>query len=131
VRIEGWEKLLHEYIEATKSLTFEWGKNDCALWCADWVNMCIGKDYAELWRGRYSSEIHLRELLKARGLDSFGDIADCYEEPKDIKFITRGDIVLHPIGTLGICTGIDSVFITERGFIVEKTHKCLKGWKVT
>lgn len=130
MRVEGWEKLLTEYIEQAYNVEFVWGKKDCALWCADWINTCTGKDYAKHWRGRYTTEDELRELLNARQLDSYGDIGDLYEHPVDVKHIMRGDIILHPIGTLGICTGVDSVFITERGVLIEKTHKCLKGWKV-
>lgn len=131
MRVEGWEKLLTAYIETARKTRFEWGSKDCALWCADWVNTCTGKDYACEWRGKYHNEEELRQLLNGRGFDSYGDIADYYQKPVPIHEVCRGDIVLHPIGTLGICTGIDSVFIMENGMLIEKTHKCLKGWKVS
>ena len=130
MRVEGWESLLNQYIEDAQSIVFEWGQNDCALWCADWVNIATGNDFASAWRGLYTTEAELSELLTSRG----------YSEPQDIPtavglpamnhaFAQRGDVVLWE-GCLGICNGLNSYFLIERGVTGVKTRLCQQAWAV-
>jgi hypothetical protein len=128
MRREGWERLLNEHIE--KPARFQWGQNDCALWCADWVRKATGQDFASHWRGRYSSEDELRELLLEHGYEAAEDIASDVLPEMHPAFAQRGDIVLHPQGCLGICNGILSYFLTADGVTTIKTANCLRAWKV-
>jgi hypothetical protein len=128
--VEGWESLLASHIKRAASMTFAWGSNDCALWCADWVKAATGSDFGEDWRDRYSTEEELAELMGRRGFFSVGDIADRNLAPKPLNFARRGDIVLHPLGALGICAGATSYFLMESGITRIGTLRCLKAWEV-
>ncbi len=131
MRNEGWESLLNEHIEQAQGIVFEWGMNDCALWAADWVNKATGNDFASQWRGLYTSEAELTALMAERELELPGDIADDVGLPlMDVPFAQRGDIVQHPQGCLGICNGVHSYFLMERGVTRIRTKDCVKAWKV-
>ena len=131
MRIEGWESLLNHHIEQARLVVFEWGQNDCALWSADWVRMATGTDFSSQWRGLYISEAELSELMLERGFTEPQDIPTAVGLPAmHPAFAQRGDIVLHPQGCLGICNGIGSYFLMERGVTVIRTRDCLNAWKV-
>jgi hypothetical protein len=130
MRVEGWESLLNRHIEDARGIVFEWGVNDCALWCADWVRKATGQDFAATWRGRYTSEEELKSQLHAMGLTDPAGIADEVLQPVETGFAKRGDIVQHPHGHLGICNGVASHFLMERGVTRVRTRDCTKAWKV-
>ncbi len=130
MRVEGWENLLSEHVAQANAKEFKWGEHDCALWCAEWVRKITGVDLALDWRRQYSTEAELDALLYARGYETPADIADALGKVKEIHLAQRGDILLHPCGTLGICTGVKGVFVTENGVITERTTKCVKAWGV-
>jgi hypothetical protein len=130
MRNEGWESLLATYIEALRQKTFRWGKHDCALACAEWVRIATGNDLSLPWAGLYENEEELDALMLARGFSTYEHIADSHLISKPVMLAKRGDILLHPSGTLGICTGTDGVFVTARGIITEKTLNCPKAWEV-
>ncbi|MBP3955385.1 hypothetical protein J8F10_08840 [Gemmata sp. G18] len=131
MRIEGWEGLLNEHIEQARHVEFEWGMNDCALWAADWVKKANGNDFASAWRGLYSSEAELEQLMAERELELPADIADDVGLPQmHVGFAQRGDIVQHPQGCLGICNGMHSYFLMERGVTRLRTKDCVKAWRV-
>ena len=132
MRIEGWETLLHQHIEEARHSVFAWGENDCALWCAKWIAAITSVDLTGEWKGLYSTEEGLRDLMQSRGYRSVEEIADHTAFPiMDRAFAQRGDIVLHPHGCLGICNGLVSYFLTEQGFTKLRTMQCIKAWKIS
>lgn len=46
----------------------QWGKDDCALWCANILKDALGYDGAERFRGRYRTRIGARRVLGRQGL---------------------------------------------------------------
>ncbi len=130
MRIQGWESLLVAHVEAAQEQEFRWGEHDCALWCAKWVFLATGRNLFEDWTAKYSSERQLKSLMKKRGFADVAAIADAAAARKPIAFAMRGDILLHPSGVLGICTGTDGVFIVKQGVITERTSRCVTAWSV-
>lgn len=130
MRVQGWESLLADHVQKAAVTAFAWGSNDCALWCAEWVRIATGADLGSEWRGLYSSEEELQSLMGERGFFSPSDIADMHLTPKPLNFARRGDIVLHPIGALGICLGASSYFLMESGVARIGTLRCLRAWEV-
>lgn len=59
--------MLADFIEKTRSDPFEWGRNDCALWCASAVAHETGFDPAEDLRGTYASRFECRQIIMAAG----------------------------------------------------------------
>ena len=124
MRVQGWESLLAAYTASAPA--FAWGQHDCALWCADWVALATGRDFTADWRGLYSSEA---DLLAARGLASHADIPGSVGlDEINPAFAQRGDVVLHPQGCLGICTGLLAVFLTETGLTTLRGRS--RAWRV-
>jgi len=128
MRREGWERLLSEYLENKRP--FKWGQTDCALWSADWIHQATGQDYAGEWRGNYATEDEAQAFMESKGLPSPADIAGHYLKEIAVKAAQRGDLVLHPMGPLGICNGYLSHFIAMTGDITIKTLLCTRAWKV-
>lgn len=131
MRIDNWEQVLADYLTASQTLQFEWGKNDCALWASSFVDMVTGQAIAEGWRGFYDSEAGANALMLERGFANCEAIADYHLQQKPLKMASRGDLVLHPCGALGICDGRRSYFLSpDRGFSAMLTIQCKKAWEV-
>ncbi len=48
--------------------SMQWGRDDCALWCANIVKAALGYDAATTFRGRYRTRVGARRVLGRRGL---------------------------------------------------------------
>jgi len=59
--------MLADFIEKSRSDPFEWGRNDCALWCASAVAHETGFDPAADLRGTYASRFECRQIIMAAG----------------------------------------------------------------
>lgn len=46
----------------------QWGRDDCALWCANVLETALGYDGAARFRGRYRTRIGARRVLGGQGL---------------------------------------------------------------
>lgn len=111
---------------------FEFGRNDCALFCARYLVEVHGyEDFAVDFRGKYATEEEAFDLIRDEG----GLLGLCRKhlgEPKPILQAKRGDILYRtfPDGTegLGVCDGRKVVSPTNgmKGHIVS-TH--LDGWE--
>jgi hypothetical protein len=130
LRSIDWPSLLINHLEASADSLFVWGKNDCALWCADWILTITGNDLAHDLRGKYSTQLQADTLLKNMGFDTVADYADKLLKTQPITLAQRGDIVLHPQGALGICDGHFSHFLMSIGLTTIPTLRCQKSWKV-
>ena len=63
------EKLESALLAAMAVTTpMQWGRDDCALWCADIVKAGLGYDAAAAFRGRYRTRIGARRVLGRQGL---------------------------------------------------------------
>lgn len=128
-RVQGWERILDEHV--ANPAPFQWGLNDCALWCASWVLKATGQDFAAEWRGRYSTEDELKMLMHSLGIDGYEQIVDGTGCPQiRPAFAQRGDVMMHPAGHLGICNGAHAHFLTENGRTRIGFTTCIKAWKV-
>lgn len=62
---------LDAWLAAEEARPFEgfWGRQDCLLFMADWVEARTGRDPAARWRGRYATQTGaVRLILRAGGL---------------------------------------------------------------
>lgn len=53
---------------ADAAVPMQWGRDDCALWCANVLQAALGYDGAARFRGRYRTRIGARRVLDAHGL---------------------------------------------------------------
>lgn len=130
MRKEGWESKLAAYLEAARVTPFAWGAHDCALWAARWVFECTGVDHFSDWLGQYSSREEAQSLMRARGFQGVAAIADAHLPHRPVPLARRGDLLLHPSGTLGICGGREGCFPAPQGLLVAATLDCPKAWSV-
>jgi hypothetical protein len=130
MRPEAWESLLFHHILEARGKPFEWGTHDCVLDCALWIEKITGADPAAGFRGTYKTEAEAAAVIESLGFATAADLASSVLEEKPVPTAQRGDIVLHPCGTLGICDGAHAYFVTHAGMLRVEFLKCLKAWKV-
>ncbi len=126
----GWESALYEYVAHSKDVVFTWGENDCCLWVARFVDKVCDTDYASLFDGKYNTAAGATALMQSKGFSSTEEVADAYFHSIPRAYAQRGDIVLHPQGALGICTGRKSFFLKEEGLTEIDTLECQKAWEI-
>lgn len=99
-----WTREKHRaFFERMRGETFEYGRNDCALFCARYlieVHDC--PDFAEGFRGEYTTEEEAFDLIRDEG----GLLGMCrkYLDEKPLLQAKRGDIVWRQFrdGTEGL-----------------------------
>ncbi|MCK1322157.1 hypothetical protein IVA94_14900 [Bradyrhizobium sp. 156] len=55
-------------MQRAASHRMQWGRDDCALWCADILKAALGYDGAAPFRGRYKTRIGAHRVLGHGGL---------------------------------------------------------------
>ncbi len=134
-RFDNWASRLDEFLKNDGPL--EWGKSDCCMFACNAAICISGVDPAKDFRGRYSTELGAKRILKRRG----GLLAHVEKEAAKygIKRVPplkaqRGDIVL--IDTqLGDALGIINLrgSVSAQGFerIVQKPITSVKAaWRI-
>ena len=105
---------LDEYVAATVEQPWQWGKQDCTIWVADWCSARWGIDPAARYRGRYSDEQGMAALISGGLLATVApEIALPHKDAPD-----EGDIgVIEVAGrqVAAIWSGAHWMFRTPRG----------------
>lgn len=133
----GWPELLHDYIDAARLREFAYGAFDCALFCADWVQIATGIDHAVSLRG-YDSMAAAYKIIAGYGSIEAMVTALMARDPVHAAFAQRGDIMLvrdhaslgsAPEG-LGICLGLHTAVPRDKGLLMIRTLEAASAWKV-
>ena len=136
-RYPDWPSLLTAEIDRARKRPFCWGGlsggQDCCLFAADVVFALTGRDFAESFRGRYSSRAEAVALLGARGgLEAV--VTGCLGEPLPTALLARrGDVVMvdTPEGrALGVVVGAKAVGAGPQGLTFVPMAGWLKAWRV-
>lgn len=135
MRREGWESRLAQCVEGARLRPFEWGVHDCATFAFDVVREMISTDPFAEYRGSYSNELGAGRALIEHEFDTVRGLADkLMGEEISTKFAQRGDIilVLQPERgeTLGVCLGVDAVFVGESGLVPVPMSEAITAWRV-
>lgn len=134
VKKSNWPRLLNDFIDSRRETPFQWGRNDCALFCADAVQAVTGNDFAEAYRGRYSTAIGSVIALRDAGHDSIASvITGFFGDPVPVDYLQRGDIAFFNHGrgdTIGIVCGANVAAPGESGLVFFDMSMCEKGWRV-
>lgn len=133
MRVPGWERRLYKAIQRAASQgSFCYGSQDCGLFVADAIRACTGIDYAHDLRKRYDSELSAARLIRQEGGYSALVTRALGREPVPALTVTRGDPVLRVEGRremLGVCDGVESLFLSFVGIVSHKTADCVHGWR--
>lgn len=126
-----------ELLTARAAAPFRWGRNDCALFCADVVKAITGEDPVPEFRGKYRSEPGAQRALKSLGKGTLTRTLDAKFDRVEPAFAQRGDLVMVK-GMVGICIGAHAVFVgveregsNERdGLVRFGRSEWRRAWKV-
>jgi len=115
---------LKAYLTECQSQNFSWGKQDCALFAADWVVRRTGTDYAKVFRGQYHTERESQLRLSEQGFEDLSSaLHQLLGEPLSMPLMAqRGDVALVRT-PIGIACGIVTVGgVMARGY---RSLKCI------
>ncbi len=133
-RFEDWPRRLDAAIEAARARHFSWSEgHDCCLFAADVVLALTGRDFAESFRGRYSTRAEAVALLGARGgLEAV--VTSYLGQPLPTALLARrGDVVMveTPEGrALGVSVGGKAACAGPQGLTFVPMAGWLSGWRV-
>lgn len=133
VRRPDWPARLADYIETRRRRVFSWGDNDCAMFAADWVVEAAGWDPAAAVRGRYTTAVGARRVLKNRAGGDLEAFVDGQLPVIEQAYAGRGDLMLFamPDGpALGVCLGTVCACPGETGLVFLPVTSALKAWGV-
>lgn len=128
---------LSTYLEEVSSRPFEWGKLDCALFAAGWVEEVTGIDVRMGLHRRYKTAKGCNRLLKSEGgLQSITERGLRLADMRPTDEPERGDValcdVLTPNGrghAVGICLGENRfVFLGLNGLVVTRA-RLVAAWE--
>jgi hypothetical protein len=134
MRVCGWGSLLAARLEAVRDVPFVWGRHDCATWAFDLRrDLTGGEDVAALWRGRYTTPLGARRIMRRLGwqdLEAMG--RDLLGDPLATPLLAqRGDLVLGGEDpAFGVCAGARAAFVTPDGLGFLPLSSCSLAWRV-
>lgn len=135
MRLDGWESRLHAVIEEARARPYELGTWDCFRMALRTVEALTGLDHWPQFEGRYRTRRQAVALIAKYG-SSFEAAFDAFfhETSVGVRLASRGDIVALQTSDgekhLGICLGVESVFLAPEGLIRIPTLTCLCAWKI-
>ena len=140
MRQNQWDKKLTAYLKQLAREEFVWGKNDCALFVANCLEILTGVDYAKDYRNLYTTEEGAIKALQDIGQGSlkktFAHLANSKGwKPVKPSFAQRGDMVLFVLEgnhTMGIVhlDGLNIVALGEQGLITRPLEEAQIIWGV-
>jgi hypothetical protein len=131
MRHPDWPERLADYVEASRSAPFEYGKMDCCHFAGGAVEAITGENPM---RGfDYGNRLGAERLIRAAGtLDAL--VNRVLGEPVHSSRAGRGDVVVADLeegATVGICLGEQCVFITDPVGIVFRSRQVIRAaWRV-
>lgn len=131
-RLHDWQMRLAALVAERQAMPFEWGRHDCALFCADAVEAVTGHDFAVDLRGTYSTALEAARVLQERGgVTAIATAA--LGDPVGPLFAAVGDVVLVDMNgreALGLCNGASVLGPGEDGLIGVGMGAVKAAWRV-
>jgi hypothetical protein len=112
VRRWDWPERFAAFLEERRFTPFEWGVNDCALFCADGVLVQTGIDLAEGKRTYSNERGAQRQIVRAGGMAGLASRLT----PKDPRLAQYGEVVIAN------CEGRETF-----GHVLRDGHWCAPG----
>lgn len=109
-------------MQAATSAPMHWGRDDCALWCADILKAALGYDAAASFRGRYKTRIGAHRVLGHGGLPRALRLAS---RRHGWRRVAAGEADVGDIGIAVVGTAISTVVCRKPGWFVGRSET---GW---
>lgn len=100
----------------------QWGRDDCALWCANILEAALGYDAAESFRGRYRSSDGAQRVLGEGGLPRAIRAAS---RAHGWHSVPRGGERVGDIGLMRTDGSVSTVICRATGWFVGRSEA---GW---
>lgn len=94
MRNRDWTTRLHDVIKAAHGRPFSWGEFDCCTFAADCSIAVCNLDPAADYRGKYTTEVGAKRLLK-KNHGSLEAAWDALFERVAPAFVQRGDVAMY------------------------------------
>ncbi|MGY4876515.1 DUF6950 family protein [Vreelandella aquamarina] len=104
MRYRDWTTRLHQTIKAASERPFSWGEFDCCTFAADCCVAICGVDPAAEYRGRYTTELGAKRVLR----NTHGSLEAAWDasfKRVPINLRQRGDVVMFDSEN-GRCVGV-------------------------
>ena len=91
---------LEDYIDSRLSMPFEWGKNDCIIFCSEAIKVVTGIDHLRLEKiKRWNSPLQAKKTLKKLKINTMFDLWDArFRQIKNTNKLRDGDVGVANIG---------------------------------
>lgn len=133
-RFETWPMILSDILRERQTMPFQWGVNDCMLFCSDVVYALTGEDPAAEIRGTYDDEMSAYNVIGYYGDTVEAIIEAKLGESKSVSFAARGDIVTYNCNGR-MCGGVvddtarrAAFIMPEKGLTRIPLKLCLSAW---
>jgi hypothetical protein len=128
-RLPNWEILLAEKIAESKTLMFEYGKNDCTIWAANIVKSYTNLVWEATWKNKREA------LLRHKQMPMEDQVSEILGPPLgNILLTQRGDLVQKDKNinsALGICIGRKVIFLYHlEGICYVDLKDCVYSWRI-
>ena len=111
----------------SQSVPFEWGKCDCVLWGAAYVEAKTGTHPAPHMVGAYSTKFGARRLImRAGGFEALlSSFMSDYSDGSDV-----GLFQIRKTKLVGVSGSNGVAFKTDTGLMVSREAELIKGWSL-
>lgn len=128
-RVNNWATILYKEIEKSKTLSFEYSKNDCTTWSAKIIRSYTNLDWMPSWKNKKQAlKLHKSNPMEKQVSEILGPYRT------NLMLTKRGDVVQKGIGldsSLGICIGSKVVFLAENiGICYSDLSDCTYSWRI-
>ena len=136
MRLPDWLDSTTRYLEACRDKPFAWGEHDCCLFAADVAKRSTGIDYAQNFRGHYTTERGALRALRRYGEGNLPDTITQYlGDAVPPLLLRRGDVALMKVdGLIGYAVGVcwvgGLVYVGQRGLVSMPLNYAVSGWRV-
>jgi hypothetical protein len=125
---------LEQHINNHRTVEFTWGTDDCFIFVCRWIKTITGRDPMEDLgeKGKYHTKTGAYKILKKLG-GELHIVTKILGEGIHPSKAVKGSVVCGDWGqglTLGICIGMDSVFLGLSGIETKRTVECQTAWSL-
>ncbi|CAB4165433.1 hypothetical protein UFOVP820_47 [uncultured Caudovirales phage] len=132
-RKPNWQELLQDEFFLARNREFSWGKNDCAIFCAQCVERMTGYHVTADMKKKFSWK-NKKEGIKLLASRAFMDMtSDVLGIPSAVNECTEGDVILvqnegHLL--LGMHEGHFVISVSESGIAKVPLENAVCGWRI-
>ena len=131
MRKQGWPTIIANGLKAHQEIEFEWGKKDCCMAVADIFKLYTGWDFAEKFRGKYTTASGSLRALKRYGAGTIEATIDTMM--KRTSDPMRGDLAMVSTSageSLAIIFSNQAWAMSESGLVSLPMSAVVTSWSV-